>query len=189
MLQFITYKRAIFLIVLLLIVAMFVLIGGAQTKAYADDETNPPTVPRAAGCAAPTSKATHKDVTVYGELVDDHWRFTTKVWFDRCPTRTYIRSVTYKYSVDHNHACSAWFGVEDVRINAGLIGGWNPPSVTFDCGDNDLADAKNYQAPDDAWVTCGNDNQTGGAVDIIRGFAPDDHFSIPLMSIPRPFNC
>lgn len=148
--------------------------------------------PASAACGDPVSKTTDRSVTVHdSEGGDNTWTFSVKVWYDRCSAVTVIRSLTYRYEFTGTDACSNWLGVDNVRINSGNIGGWNPPAVTFACQNSDHADASNVDAPSGAQITCGNDNQTGGLVDIIRHSTvwPDGQYDIPLMSIPRPTSC
>lgn len=165
--------------------------AGALLAASLAGVTIATATPAQAACADAASKTTSKHLQLTDDSATNTWDWSVKVWYNRCDNFTIIRSLTYRSEHTGPAACSGWWGVDQIRMNSGTLGGWNPPQVNFDCGDNDPADAKNVDAPQDTHVTCGNDNQTGAAVTVWRDSAlfGDGHYDVPLMSIPRPTGC
>lgn len=144
----------------------------------------------ARGCGDPTNKVGSRSWHVDDAEADGNdWTTSYKVWYDRCSNVTIIRSVTKSYSFTNTNACERWFGVDQVRLNPGDVGGWNVPRSEFDCGDGDHADSQNTQAPNGTQVFCGNDNLIGMKFTAVRNNFSDTNKDVAAIRIPRPTSC
>lgn len=119
------------------------------------------------------------------------WNFRINVYRQVCTNVTIVESVTVSYWITGSNAdrhCSIDdFGVDKVKINAGDVGGWNVPTKTWNCTPGDLSKAYAFQAPNGTQINLGGgDRVIGGKATKARVGLPDDNYTIPAVTLPKP---
>lgn len=119
------------------------------------------------------------------------WHFRLIVYRTVCTNFTRVNEVMVSYwvnGVNANKHCNVGtdFGVDNVKLNAGDVAGWNVPAKTWPCNNGVTSRSWIFDAPNATQILGGNDNEIGMAAIKIRNNLPDDNYQVPIIRITRP---
>lgn len=209
-------KNKFYLLIGLLLAALFVNVGGVAYGASApsalsallvEDEgeievvqTPEGTVPTGDPVPYPTNArciAGDQRKVIDREVYDSEgpsgivWHFRLIVYRTVCTNFTGVKEVMVSYwvnGVNANKHCNVGtdFGVDEVKLNAGDVAGWNVPAKTWPCSNSVTSRSWIFDAPNATQIFASNDNAIGMAAIKIRNNLPDDNYQVPLIRVTRP---